>query len=137
MKDEIIEEFGAKWDAASEWSLKAKILRGLVLYIKQRYRALEAYIPLIEPKLAELEAVVGELYDPKEFLTVSGAIGYIRGRIKERSAGYASAVKGSANQRDGVAKERLSVDLSKGDESPFGALDHDSAHLRSRGMEFG
>ena len=136
MTDEIIEQFGEKWDAANEWSLKAKILRALVLYIKQRYRVLEGYIDLIEPKLAELEAVVTELYDPREFLAVSSAIGYIRGRVKERSVNYASGIK-SAAKRSNQSKERLSVDLGQGNESPFAPLDNGRAHIRGRGLESG
>lgn len=91
LTDPILELYEARWNDA-DWTDRARILRGYVLYCKQRYGEVEAHADWIEPRVIELEQIVQTLDDIDQFLVVSSAIGSVRGRIKERGAKFASGI---------------------------------------------
>ena len=92
--DEIVAEFDARWSDAG-WRDKALLLRRLVVYCRHRYGSIESYRDIIEPKLLILEEVVTSLENLYEFLTVADAIGFIRGKIRQRGRVFATGIKGA------------------------------------------
>jgi hypothetical protein len=95
--DPILSLYEERW-AQAAWKDRARILRAYVLYCKQRYGDIEARAPWIESHLIELEGIVEKLDDIDEFLHVSSAIGYVRGRIKERGAKFAGRIVSGGKQ---------------------------------------
>lgn len=82
LQDRCLNKLDEAWDEADGWTRRAKLVRSIIIYCRQRYGAVAKFKDLLEPKIALLEDNISEI-PADELCAVTSAVAYGRKQISE------------------------------------------------------
>jgi len=89
MNDRCLNKLDEAWNEAKDWTRRAKLVRSIIIYCRQRYGAVAKFKDLLEPKIALLEESIS-IIPPKELCAVTSAIAYGRKQIADSGEQFAT-----------------------------------------------
>src|ERR1700676_2467782 len=89
MNERCLNKLDEAWDEADSWTRRAKLVRSIIIYCRQRYGAVAKFKDLLEPKIGLLEDSISEI-PGEELCAVTSAIAYGRKQISDSGEQFAT-----------------------------------------------
>ena len=107
MQDRCLNKLDEAWDEAEDWTRRAKLVRSIIIYCRQRYGAVAKFKDLLEPKISYLEDSILTI-PPDELCAVTSAIAYGRKQISDSGEQFATGFNRQPSESElGTIEENI------------------------------